>query len=62
MLFQLISFMNVYLFGIDREEGQGMAEYALIIALIAIVVAIALPGVGTALVNAFEQITSNLGG
>jgi Flp pilus assembly pilin Flp len=34
--------MSVYLsgldlFGTDREEGQGMAEYALIIALVAVV-------------------------
>ena len=37
MLLQLLTYMNVYLAGLEREEGQGMAEYALIIALVAVV-------------------------
>lgn len=37
MLLQLYTFMNIYFARFNREEGQGMAEYALIIALVAIV-------------------------
>ena len=37
MLLQLLTFMNGYFAELNREEGQGMAEYALIIALVAIV-------------------------
>ena len=46
----------------NEEEGQGMVEYALIIALIAIVVMAALGPVGTAIKAKFEQIGTALGG
>lgn len=39
----LVSLFNTYLSSFKREEGQGMAEYALIIALVAIVLALAFP-------------------
>ena len=32
---------------LDREEGQGLAEYALILALIAIIAIVALIGLGS---------------
>ena len=44
----------------NEEEGQGMVEYALIIALIAIVVMAALGPVGTAIKGKFEQIGTAL--
>ena len=42
------------------KKGQGMVEYGLIIALIAIVVVIALTPAGTAVANIFTQITAAL--
>jgi pilus assembly protein Flp/PilA len=47
---------------IKDEEGQGMAEYALILALIAVVVALALPAVATALEGTFGDVETGLGG
>jgi Flp pilus assembly pilin Flp len=56
----LVTLLNVYLSSFKREEGQGMAEYALIIALVAVVLALAFPtltngidGVLDAIVAAF---------
>ena len=45
---------------LKNQRGQGMAEYALILALIAIVVALALPGVATAIVGTFNNVVANL--
>jgi pilus assembly protein Flp/PilA len=42
MLPYLISLLNVYVAEFKREEGQGMAEYALIIALVAVALIAAL--------------------
>lgn len=44
----------------NEESGQGMVEYGLIIALIAIVVIAALSGIGTNLKAKFEEIQGNL--
>lgn len=44
----------------DREEGQGLVEYALILVLIAIVVIVMLRALGVQVGNIFNQITSNL--
>lgn len=44
-----------------KEEGQGMVEYALIIALIAIVVIAALILLGPQIAEIFENITDRLG-
>ena len=46
----------------NEEEGQGMVEYALIIALIAIVVMAALGPLGTAIKTKFNAIVTELGG
>ena len=46
----------------SEESGQGMAEYGLILGLVAIVVAVALTGVGTQLVVKFNEIVTKLGG
>jgi len=42
-----------------REEGQGLAEYGLILGLIALVVIMALSTLGGAVTNSFET-TANL--
>ncbi len=45
---------------IKSEKAQDLAEYALLIALIAIVVIVAVMFLGTAVRNAFNAIASNL--
>lgn len=45
-----------------NEEGQGMVEYALIIALIAIVLVVALGWVSGGIEAAFDNIAKELGG
>ncbi len=45
-----------------EEEGQGLVEYALIIALIAVVLILSLTNVGTAIRDKFNDIISGLGG
>lgn len=47
---------------ISEESGQGMVEYGLIIALIAIVVIGALTTVGTKVNGKFTEINTKLGG
>jgi pilus assembly protein Flp/PilA len=42
------------------EEGQGLAEYGLILALIAVVAIAALTGLGTAIAAKLGQVTSAL--
>ncbi|MFN8490662.1 MAG: Flp family type IVb pilin [Caldilineaceae bacterium] len=64
MLFQLISMFNAYLATVKREEGQGMAEYALIIALVAIVLAASLTSLQGGIKAVFDAIVTafNIGG
>jgi pilus assembly protein Flp/PilA len=45
----------------DSEEGQSMAEYGLIIALVALVVIAALTLIGTNLQSLFNSIAGTLG-
>jgi pilus assembly protein Flp/PilA len=47
---------------VSGEEGQGLVEYALIIALIAVILIASLQGVRTAIVNVFTSIVAGLGG
>lgn len=47
---------------VSEESGQGMVEYGLIIALIAVVLIGALTALGGGLNNVFGQITAKLGG
>jgi len=42
------------------EEGQGLVEYSLILALIAVVAIVALTGFGQGVVTLLGQITSSL--
>ena len=47
---------------LKREEGQAMAEYGLILALIAVVCILAVAAIGTALVGKFDSVITALGG
>ena len=44
----------------NNEEGQDMVEYALVVALIALAATAAMQGVGTALTNRFNSISSSI--
>jgi pilus assembly protein Flp/PilA len=44
----------------DEESGQGLAEYALILALVAVVAIAALTGLGAAIVTKLGQVTNAL--
>ena len=46
----------------SKKEGQGMVEYGLIIAVIAIVVLVALTPVGTAVSAVFTSIVTSIRG
>ncbi len=43
------------------ESGQGMVEYALILALIAVVVIVAVTAIGKSAKTKFNDISANLG-
>lgn len=45
-----------------EEEGQGMAEYGLILALIAVVVVVAVGPLGKKIKEVFEGVTGSFGG
>lgn len=45
-----------------EESGQGMAEYGLILALVAVVVVAALQALGTSIFDKFNEVTTDLGG
>lgn len=45
-----------------KQEGQGMVEYGLIIALIAVVAIVALTSVGQTIGHLFNNVVGNLGG
>ncbi|HTE87198.1 MAG TPA: Flp family type IVb pilin [Dehalococcoidia bacterium] len=44
----------------EDESGQGLAEYGLILALVAVVAIVALTGLGKAIASALSQVTSSL--
>ena len=44
------------------EEGQGMAEYGLILALVAVVAAVALEAMGPAINDKLGEVNTKLGG
>ncbi len=52
----------IAVFGPDREEGQALTEYGLILALIAVVAISALVGIGLAVSGTLDGIASALGG
>ena len=57
----LVSYVNAYLATVKQEEGQGMAEYALIIALVAIVLAVSLTSLQTGITGVFTRIVAAFG-
>ena len=57
----LVSYVNAYLATVKREEGQGMAEYALIIALVAIVLAASLTSLKDGIAGVFTTIVAAFG-
>ena len=62
-MMSIMNTMGTYVKGFfKKEEGQGMVEYALIIALIAIVVIAALIFLGDEIRVIFENIGKSLGG
>ena len=52
--------LNTYVTGLRKEEGQGLAEYALIIVLVSIAVVAALGLVGDEINNVFTGIQEQL--
>ena len=59
-IFQNFVARLVVLSQIEREEGQTLAEYALILALIAVVVAVAVGFLGSQITNEFSSIGNKL--
>ena len=57
----MLMLLNTYVAGLKREEGQGLAEYALIIVLVAIAVVGALGALGSEMTSVFSTIVSKLG-
>jgi Flp pilus assembly pilin Flp len=44
----------------ESEEGQNMAEYALVAALVSLAAAAILPGIGSSISGIFSSLSSNL--
>jgi pilus assembly protein Flp/PilA len=55
---QMLNWVLVRMF--NRARGQGMLEYALIIALVAVVVIASLVLLGPQIANIFKQVNNNL--
>jgi pilus assembly protein Flp/PilA len=61
MFTKMMVTLNAYVTGLQKEEGQGLAEYALIIVLVSIAVVAALTTVGDDMQAVFESISNQLG-
>jgi pilus assembly protein Flp/PilA len=61
MFTKMMVTLNAYVTGLKKEEGQGLAEYALIIVLVSIAVVAALTTVGDDIEAVFESISTELG-
>jgi pilus assembly protein Flp/PilA len=61
MFTKMMVSLNAYVTGLQKEEGQGLAEYALIIVLVSIAVVAALTAVGDDIQAVFESISNQLG-
>ena len=60
MFTKMMVLLNAYVAGLQKEEGQGLAEYALIIVLVSIAVVAALGFVGDEITAVFTNITAEL--
>lgn len=61
MLNNLFAYLTVIFTDVkEREEGQGMVEYALILALVSIAAIVVLPGLGAAVTGVFTDVTTAL--
>ena len=58
----MLMIVNTMLANLKREEGQGLAEYALIIVLVAIAVVGALTALGGQIDSVFSSIVTTLSG
>ena len=47
--------------GVERQRGQGMVEYALILVLVSIVVIVILLTMGNQIANVFSNVVAALG-
>ncbi len=47
---------------LNREQGQGLVEYALVLVLVAVVIIAILTLLGPQIGNVFSRITNGLGG
>jgi len=56
----LLKLTNVWNRAIEREEGQGMVEYALILVLVSIVAIGALGAIGTNVSNVLQTVANHL--
>lgn len=57
----LYQYLQAWLGQFEKEEGQGMAEYALILVLIAVVVIAGVTLLGGQISTVFGQVTGGLG-
>ena len=60
MFTKMMVTLNAYVAGLQKEEGQGLAEYALIIVLVSIAVVVALGLVGDEINTVFTGIQQKL--
>ena len=60
MFTKMMVTLNAYVAGLQKEEGQGLAEYALIIVLVSIAVVVALGLVGDEINTVFTSIQQKL--
>lgn len=62
MFTKMMIALNAYMASLKNEEGQGLAEYALIIVLVSLVVVLALTAVGGEIDTVFTDIKTALEG
>ena len=60
MFTKMMVTLNAYVAGLQKEEGQGLAEYALIIVLVSIATVAALGLVGDEITAVFTNIQEEL--
>jgi pilus assembly protein Flp/PilA len=56
----ILKLTNLYNRAMEREEGQGLVEYALILVLVSIVAIGALAAIGTNVTNVLQSVANTL--